>query len=90
MITIQSSPHFERNRKKYVKKNALRAEKVLSTLNTFRHNPIHPGLNVEKLVNSDIWSIRLDRGDRIFFTWIDKNTALLLDIGVHDKYRTIG
>ena len=89
MIKIQITSHFERSRKKYVKKNILRAEKILSTLNTFRHDPLHRGLNIEKLVNSNIYSLRLDRGDRIFFTWINKDTALLLDIGKHDKYKTV-
>ncbi len=89
MIKLKPTTHFERNRKKYVKKNILRAEKMLSILNIFRHSPSHPSLNLEKLINSDIWSIRLDRGDRLFFTWIDDQTALLLDIGKHDKYRTV-
>ncbi len=88
MIKINRSPHFNRNFKKYVKKNTSRAESVLFALNTFRHNPNNPGLNTEKLVNSDNWSFRINRGDRIFFVWIDKTTVLLVDIGSHDKYRS--
>lgn len=87
MIKIIRSPHLNRNLKKYVKKNTDRAEAVLSALNTFRHNPNNPGLNTEKLVNSEIWSMRINRGDRIFLVWIDKKTVLLVDIGPHDKYK---
>ena len=89
MIKLKPTTHFERSRKKYVKKNVLRAEKILSTLQVFRKNPLHPSLNLEKLRNSDVWSMRLGRGDRLFFTWIGKETVLLLDIGTHDKYRTV-
>lgn len=87
MIKINRSTHFNRNLKKYVKNNTKRAQAFLSTLNIFRHNFSNPGLNVEKLVNSETWSLRINRSDRIFFLWIDKNTVLLVDIGLHDKYK---
>lgn len=51
------------------------------------NNPNHPSLNLEKLKGSDYWTIRIDKGNRIFFKWIDKTEALFIDIGKHDKYR---
>jgi len=53
----------------------------------FISNPAHPGLKLEKLRGTKIWTIRIDKGNRIFLTWIDKSTALFIDIGQHDKYR---
>lgn len=51
-------------------------------------NPAYPSLNIEKLKNAqDIYTIRLNKGDRIFFLWKEENTALFIDIGKHDKYR---
>jgi len=42
---------------------------------------------MEKLKGSLYWTIRISLSNRIFFIWIDKKTALLIDIGPHDKYR---
>lgn len=89
MIDAISTPHFKRIRKKYVKNNLRRAQEYLFALNSFRHDPSHPGLNTEKLVNSETWSMRINRSDRIFFMWIDDTSILLLDIGPHDKYRKV-
>jgi len=89
MIQVISTTHFKRSRKRYTKNNIKRAKQYLSTLNLFRHNSTHVGLKVEKLMNSDMWSMRINKSDRIFFAWIDNNTALLLEIGLHDMYRKV-
>jgi len=89
MTKLRLSSHFLRAHRKYIKNNKKNNEAVKEALRTLVENPRHPGLNIEKLINSDVWSIRLSRGDRIFFTWINKDTALLLDIGKHDKYKTV-
>ena len=87
MITLEYSSHFLNSRKKYLKNNSVKVEKAIKSLTFFVKNPNHPSLKMEKLVNSSVWTIRIDKGDRMFFVWKDKNTALFLDIGKHDKYR---
>ncbi|PIZ65066.1 cytotoxin [Candidatus Roizmanbacteria bacterium CG_4_9_14_0_2_um_filter_39_13] len=89
MIQVATTPHFKRSRNKYIKNSVKKAKQFLSALNAFRHNPSHPSLNVEKLINSDIWSMRINRSDWIFFAWINNETALLLEIGHHDMYRKV-
>lgn len=90
MITIHRTSKYERERNKFIKNNLKNANALVKTLNKFSHNPAHPSLKLEKLDGTKVWTIRIDRGSRIFFSWIDKTTALFIDIGKHDKYRIIG
>ena len=76
MIIILKTSRYQKERNKFIK-----------TINKFVHNPIHPSLHLEKLGGTKLWTIRIDRGNRIFFTWVDEKKALLIDIGKHDKYR---
>lgn len=89
MIKFEYTPRFKSHHKKYIKHSNINKEAVKKALRFFIDNPIHPSLHIEKLQGIDMWSIRLSKGDRLFFTWIDNETALLLDIGKHDKYRTV-
>ena len=87
MITIKFSKRYLTREKKFTKYNTARIEEIEHTLKLFLDNPVHPSLNLEKLTKSGVWSIRLSRGDRIFFIWLGQNTVLLVDIGKQDKYR---
>lgn len=87
MIKLIYSPHYLRSRKKFLKNNVELSNKATESISKFVDNPFHPGLNLEKLVNLDIWTIRIHKGNRIFLDWLDSNTALFIDIGIHDKYR---
>jgi len=87
MIKILYSPKYLSQRKKFLKNNAKLLDKTIKNISIFARNPQHPGLNLEKLSGTRVWTIRIDRGNRIFFSWIDKTTALFIDIGEHDKYR---
>ena len=87
MIKIKYSPKYLSERKKFLRNNSELLNKTIKALLVFVKNPKHPGLNLEKLKGSHVWTIRIDRGNRIFFSWIDKETALFIDIGKHDKYR---
>ena len=87
MITILKTSGYERKRDKFVDNNIQRGNALIRTLDKFSHNPNYPSLNLEKLKGLDIWTIRIDKGNRIFFKWIDKFTALFIDIGKYDKYR---
>lgn len=87
MITINRSKRFEVEYKKFVKRNIPRAESIIKSLTLFVLNSQHPSLNIEKLVGSNVWSMRLSKGDRLFFLWISKDKILLVDVGTHDKYK---
>lgn len=87
MIGIIQSSKYVSERDKFLRNNASLLNKTIKTISLFRQNPKHPSLNLEKLKGSEIWTIRIDRGNRIFLNWINKETALFIDIGKHDKYR---
>lgn len=87
MITISRTKRFNKEYKKFVKHNLQRAESIIKTLDLFTKDLKHPSLNIEKLKNSNVWSMRLSKGNRLFFLWINNKTILLIDIGDHDKYR---
>lgn len=87
MTKIQYSPKYLSERKKFLKNNPKLLNKTIKAISTFARNPQHPGLNLEKLSGTKVWTIRIDKASRIFFSWIDEKTALFIDIGKHDKYR---
>ena len=87
MIAVLKTSRYERERNKFIKNNTKRANALVKTLDKFVYNPTHPSLNLEKLRGTKVWTIRIDKANRVFFSWIDKTTALFLDIGKHDKYR---
>ena len=87
-VKLEYSRHFVSERRKFVKKNIKRFEDYKKAVTLFTSNSKHPGLNVEKLKNvKGVYTIRLNRSDRIFFVWKDERTAIFTDIGKHDKYR---
>jgi len=86
-MQIKLSERYYRALKKFVKNNKTNADNIKKALKLFKENPKHPSLKLEKLKGSRVWTIRIDKGNRIFLFWIDKSTALLIDIGKHDKYR---
>lgn len=87
MIAISYSPSYLSARKKFLKNNVKLIDKTIKSIFLFVKNPQHPSLNLEKLKGTKIWTIRIDKGNRIFFYWIDESRALFIDIGKHDKYR---
>jgi mRNA-degrading endonuclease RelE of RelBE toxin-antitoxin system len=87
MVNLKYSNKYLSSRKKFLKNNPNLLNKTIKAISLFVSNPKHPGLNLEKLKGSKYWTIRIDKANRIFFYWIDENTALFIDIGKHDKYR---
>lgn len=87
MIELKYSSKYLTERKKFLRNNSELLDKTIKALSIFVKNPKHPGLKLEKLKGSRVWTIRIDKGNRIFLFWLDKSTALLIDIGKHDKYR---
>lgn len=86
-MQIKLSVLYFRSLKGFVKNNKRNAENTQKALKIFKENPRHPSLNLEKLGGTKLYTIRIDKGNRIFFSWIEKEKALLIDIGKHDKYR---
>lgn len=86
-MRVRLSKNYYRALRRFVKGNKKNATNTKKAIRVFKQNPHHPSLNLEKLSGSKIWTIRVDRGNRIFFHRIDKSTALFIDIGKHDKYR---
>lgn len=87
-IRLEYFQHFLSERKKYLKNNPKRFAEYKKVAALFLLNPAHPSLNLERLINTKgVYTIRLNRGDRIFFIWKEENTAVFIDIGKHDKYR---
>lgn len=87
-IKLEYSQHFLSERKKYVKNNQQRFEDYKKAITLFLANSSHPSLKIEKLKNTrGVYTVRLNRSDRIFFIWKEENIALFVDIGKHDKYR---
>lgn len=89
MIELKYSQRYLSERKKFLKNNLKLLNKTIKTLSILVKNPEHPSLRLEKLKGSRVWTIRIDKGNRIFLFWVGKSTALLIDIGKHDKYRRI-
>lgn len=85
---IKLSTNYYRALKKFVTNNKKNAEAIKKALKLFRENPNHPSLNMEKLRNAKgMYTFRLNKSDRVFFIWLEKDSVLLIDIGQHDKYR---
>jgi len=91
MPKIYLNPKFNGSCKQFTRRDTTRKHHVYATLLRFRNNPSHPSLHTEKLVHSNVWSIRLDKGNRLFFFWNNtKDTAIFFFVGPHDAYKTIG
>lgn len=87
LIRTQRTEKFDSELRKFVKKDKKRVRSVIAAVDKFKNNPHHPSLRLEKLKGSDFWTIRIDKGSRIFFVWLNEDVALFCDIGPHDKYR---
>jgi mRNA-degrading endonuclease RelE of RelBE toxin-antitoxin system len=90
MPNIRLLPIFQNKLRKFTKRNEKLSNAVKITLRKFQDNQNHPSLHLEKLSGSDIWTIRIDRGNRLFFTWSEtKDTAIFFHVGPHDAYKTM-
>ncbi|OGD87917.1 hypothetical protein A2870_04000 [Candidatus Curtissbacteria bacterium RIFCSPHIGHO2_01_FULL_41_11] len=86
-MEIKLSSSYYRALRKFVKNNKINASNLKKALKLFEENPSHPSLRLEKLSGSKVWTIRIDKSNRIFFVWVSKTIVLLIDIDKHDKYR---
>lgn len=89
MPTIQLTKQFRQARRKFTKGNNQREEQLKQAFSYFADNPKHPSLHMEKLSGSAVWTIRIDRENRLFFIWSDTGDAtIFFHVGSHDAYRT--
>lgn len=67
------------------KKKAIKTEKL------FRANPFHPSLRLHKLKGKlfGLWSISIDRKNRIIFKPLEDGIILLVSIGAHSIYEDL-
>lgn len=87
-MQIKLSASYFRALKKFVSNNKKNSESVKKALKLFKENPNHPSLNLEKLQHTEgVYTIRVNKGDRLFLIRTDKDTVILIDVGKHDKYR---
>lgn len=86
-MEIKLASGYYRSLKRFVKYNSINASNIKKALELFKKNPTHPSLHLEKLGGTKLWTIRIDRGNRIFFVWLDESTVILIDVDKHDKYR---
>lgn len=87
LIRTQRTEKFDSEPRKFVKKDKKKALSVISAVDKFKNNPHHPSLHLEKLKGSDFWTIRIDKGNRIFFICQSEKSVLFCNVGPHDKYR---
>ena len=90
MPKLHFLPRFDNAYRKFTKRDKKRVQSIDKALKLFASNPKHPSLNLEKLSSADIWTIRINRSSRLFFTWAkDDNIAIFFFVGPHDSYRIV-
>lgn len=73
---------------KFTRRSQSRTIAIDESLRKFAKTPTHPSLHLEKLSGTDIWTIRIDKGNRMFFIWSSSgDTAIFFYVGPHDSYR---
>jgi plasmid maintenance system killer protein len=84
---VKASRRFERAFAKWGAGASVRREQAIRAIKQFVADPDHPSLNFERLAGSDLFSIRVNRGDRIILRRLDGDSFELVDLGSHDIYR---
>lgn len=83
-MEIEISSHFLRKAKKLT----LNEQKNLSEkIEIFRKDPYNPSLKTHALTGKlkGLYSFSLTYSKRVVFTFVEKNKALLLDVGLHGE-----
>lgn len=83
-MNVVTTPQFNRELKKLIRKNKIYKAKTNRTLSLLQYNFDHPSLRVHKLAGKDIYSISVDLKIRILIHIYDSD-AYLLRIGTHDE-----
>lgn len=86
-IEIGFSPSFKRAFKKRVGTLQEKERLFWEKMAVFIANPHDPSLKTHKLSGTleGLSSFSIDYDTRVIFKFVDKNRALLIDIGTHDE-----
>lgn len=84
MLSIFTSPHFDKRYKKLSLSIKLKAEEKEKV---FKDNPFDPRLRTHKLhgKEKEHWAYWIDNKYRIKFLFLSENRVLYLDVGTHDE-----
>ncbi len=90
MPKLKFQPSYVAAYKKFTKRDARRVIQIDNAITYFGTDPDHPSLHLERLSGTALWTIRVNRGTRMFFTWSESgDTAIFFFVGPHDTYRRI-
>lgn len=81
-MNLVTSSSFEKDLRKYLKKNSLYKIKVSKCLGLMLENIYHPSLRLHKLIGHENYSVSVDMKIRIIFR-LEKDNIFLLRIGNH-------
>lgn len=87
MIKLIWDQRFKRIYKNKVKNNEELKKKFWETVNLFLQHPFDPRLRTHKLTGKlkGLWAFSVTYDCRVIFSFLNKNTVLLIDIGGHDE-----
>ena len=87
MIKLAWNKNFENSLKRYLKKHPEKESKIKERLKLFTQEPFSPELRNHKLSGKlkDLRAIVVEYDCRIVFKFIEKDTALIIDIGSHEE-----
>jgi addiction module RelE/StbE family toxin len=82
--------HYTTDFAKAYKKLPARIQKTVDRKDQlFRENPFNPSLRTHKLHGplKGLWSFYVTRSYRVLFEFLDGQTAIFYDVGIHEIYR---
>ncbi len=87
MIKLSWNRNFEKSLEKYIKKYPEKETKIREKLKRFTEDPFSPELRNHKLSGKlrNLRAIVVEYDCRIVFKFVDKDTALLINIGPHEE-----
>jgi addiction module RelE/StbE family toxin len=87
MIKLVWNKRFEKSLKRYIKKNPGKESIIVEKLLLFSDEPFAPILRNHKLSGKlkNLRAIVIESDCRVVFKYIDKKTAMLINIGSHES-----
>lgn len=87
MIKLIWDQRFKRIYKNKVKNSEELKKKFWETVSLFSQHPFDPRLRTHKLTGrlKGLWAFSVTYDCRVIFSFLNKSTVLLIDIGGHDE-----
>ena len=88
MAKVESIEYSERFLKKLSRLPKRLVDVAQKKEHLFKVEPFHPSLRTHKLHGKDrgAWAFWIDYRYRVKFIFVNQNTVLFLDVGLHDIY----